>query len=303
MSEFEGTPAISEAEGSTQPEADVVPQQPPVNPYAGTKHKVKIDNRELEVPYEQLVSDYQERAASQKRFQEAAKTKKEVDAFIGSLKSGDLKMLKELIPADQLRQFAEQELLEYVEYESLPEAEKKRMKAEQERDLYKKKAETFEEAQRRQYMEQIEQQATQELDVEIGQAIRDLKASVGIDPKQPIEPWFVDHVARLMLAQLETSEDEYAKPMPAKVATEKAWKGVENTVVSYLNSIPADKVIAMLPRQLRDAIRKADVGEAVSHLHQRNRSTANQEPEQRKGKEKPSTDDFFSRLDKKFGLK
>ena len=296
MSEFEAAPEISEA--APEAEAPAVPQ-PPANPYAGTKHKVKIDNKELDVPYEQLVSDYQERQASQKRFQEAAKLKKEVDSFIGSLKSGDLKMLKNIIPPDQLRQFAEQELLEYVEYESLPEAEKRRMQAERERDEYKKQVETVKEAEQRQYMQQIEQQAAQELDVEIGQAIRELKASIGIDPKQPVEPWFVDHVARLMLAHLET--DETAERMPAKVATERAWKGVENTVVSYLNSIPADKVIAMLPRNLRDAIRKADVGEAVTQLHQKSRAPVDEKPRVRK--EKPSTNDFFAKLDKKFGLK
>jgi flagellar biosynthesis GTPase FlhF len=297
MSEFEAAPEISEA--APEAEAAAVPQ-PPANPYAGTKHKVKIDNKELDVPYEQLVSDYQERAASQKRFQEAAKIKKEVDAFIGSLKSGDLKMLKNIIPPDQLRQFAEQELLDYVEYESLPEAEKRRMQAERERDEYKKQFESVKEAEQRQYMQQIEAQASQELDVEIGQAIRDLKASVGIDPKQPIEPWFVDHVARLMLAHLET--DETAERMPAKVATERAWKGVENTVVSYLNSIPADKVIAMLPRSLRDAIRKADVGEAVTQLHQKSRTPGDEKPRMR-SKERPTTDEFFSKLDQKFGLK
>lgn len=270
--------------------------------YAGTKHKVKIDSQELEVPYEELVSNYQRRGSSEKRFQEAARLKKEVDEFIGSLKSGDLKRLKEVgIPQDKIREFAEAELLEYIQYEQLSDADKARIQAERERDELKSEKQLREEQDKKTYLAQIEQEAVRELDSEIAESIKELKADMGIDPKKPIEPWFVDHIARLMIAHLET--DETAEKMPAKLATQRAWKGVEDTVKSYLGAIPSDKALAMLPRELRDAIRKADVDDAVGSQMQRIRTKqqSGSDKSAPSRKEKPSTDDFFSRLDKRFG--
>lgn len=273
--------------------------QKEVNPYAGTVHKLKVDNREVEVPYEQLVSDYQQKESSQRKFKEAARIKQEVDEFLGSLKSGDLKRLKGIVPADKLREFAEAELTEFIQYEGLSDADKARMRAESERDEYKKRMEERDEQDRNASVAAIEQEAHRELDLEIGQSIRDMKASLGIDAKTPIEPWFVDHIARLMLAHLETNEN--AEKMPAKVATERAWKGVENTVRSYLGSIPPDKALAILPPSLRDAIRKADVGDAVSQMQTRIRSKQTEEKAPPKKERSDSYDDWFDRKENRFG--
>lgn len=277
------------------------PEKKESNPYAGTKHRVKVDNQELEVPYEQLVSDYQERAASQKRFKEAARLRKEVDEFVGSLKSGDLKRLKELgVPQDKIRQFAEAELTEFIQYEQLTEEQKEHLKDKQERDELKREKDARDEGDRKSELAKVEFEAHHELDLEIGQAIRELKADLGIKPEVPVEPWFVDHIARLMIAHLETDESETAEKMPAKLASQRAWKGVENTVRGYLSSVPPDKALAILPPSLRDAIRKADVGDAVTQMHQRVRDKQPEEV-QRKRAPKDSYDDWFARKEKQFG--
>lgn len=271
--------------------------QAPKNPYAGTKHKVKLDNQEIEVPYEQLVADFQMKTASQKRFDQASQMKKEVDGFISNLKSGDLKQLKEILTPQQIRDFAEQELLEYIKYEQMSDEQKELLSTRQERDILKKEREDLEKEQQKQALELTRQQATQELDTEIAQAIKSLKEANGIDPKEPIEPWFVDHIARIMIAHLEA--DETATPLPAKLATEHAWKGVEKTVSSYLNTISPQKALAMIPRSLREAIRKADVSDAVTQMHTRVRDTSTSE-RPKKEKQKFTTDEFFKRLDKRF---
>lgn len=289
---------MDEVQESTPEEISTPVEETPAPSYAGTKHKIKIDNQEIEVPYEDLINDYQMKGASQKRFNEASSMKKEVDNFIGSLKGGDLSQLKKVMSPEQIREFAEKELLEYVKYEQMSDEQKENLTLKQERDLLKAEKEEIEKQQKQSYSQRIEQEATQELDQEIGQAIRDLKVSKGIDPKEPIEPWFIDHVARIMLAHLETNET--AEKMPAKLATDRAWSGVEKTVSSYLKTISPQKALEMLPPALRDAIRKADVSDATTQMHKRVRGSG-EEQRPKKTREKPSTESFFEKLDSRFG--
>lgn len=49
--------------------------------FSTTKHKVKIDGNELEVPYTELVAGYQLREASNKRFEEASRREKESELY------------------------------------------------------------------------------------------------------------------------------------------------------------------------------------------------------------------------------
>lgn len=273
----------------------------PAPSYAGTKHKVKIDDQELEVPYEQLVSDYQLSTASRKRFEQASKLKKEVDSFIGSLKSGDLKQLKQIIPADQLRKFAEDELMDFVKYEQMTDEQKEALAAKQERDALKAEKEELEREKKESYRAHIEQQTIRELDLEIGQAIKELRSSENIDASAPVDAWFIKHVVDVMLAHLESSDDETAPRMSAKDATNYAWKGFGKNVMSYLESLPEDKAIAAIPRKLRDSIRKADVKDAVTQLHTSNRSKHEDGESSRKRQEKPSVEDYFSLREKRFG--
>lgn len=272
-----------------------------VNPYAGTKHKVKVNNQELEVPYEELVSGFGINQAAHQKFEAAAKMRKEVDTFIDSLKSGNLRALKELgVPQDKLREFAEQELTEYLEYENLPEADKRRLAAEKERDKYKRQYEEYEQKAKQEQLATLEQQVTSELDSEIGEAIREIVSAEGIDPSRPVEPWFVKHVVDLMISQLETSDDT-SQRMTAKAASQRAWKGVENTVKSYLSSVNTDKLLQVLPPEVRDAIRKADVGDAVSQMQTRIRKKqADGSFRPKKKDNRVTTDDFFKRIEQKW---
>lgn len=271
----------------------------PSNPFLGTKHKVKIDSQELEVPYEQLITDYQLGKVSRKKFEEAASMKRDIDSFMENLSKGDLKLLKDIIPPEQLRAFAEQELREFVEDSELSDDERDRRNTKKENEQLRKDLENERREKLEVYNARIEQQAAEELDIEIAQAIKDLKAEQGLDPDHPVEAWFVAEVARMMESYYESLEDDdesYDSRLPAKEATSKAWKGVESTVVNYLNTIPTDKVIALLPRQLRDAIRKADLGEVVTKLHDKTKNASDTMPSR---SDKPR-EDMFNRLDKQF---
>lgn len=293
------TDAVSQQ--PTTPAATETPNAAPANPFAGSKHRVKIDNQETEVPYEELVAGYQRAGHANQRSREAAQLKAQSEAIINALRSGDLGSLKSYIPKEKLLEFSEKELLEYIKYEQLSDDAKARMEAERERDEAKKILKEREEEENLKKREAIELEAARELDLEISEAIKDLRQELGIDPKTPVEPWFVDHVARTMLAYLE-SDDEGAERVPAKTAAKQAWSGVEKTVRSYLESIPPEKALAVLPRSLRDAIRRADVGDAMTQMQKRisDNRQVDDTPPRKKGRAL-DMDEFFARRDRMFG--
>jgi len=272
-----------------------------VNPFAGTKHKVRINNQDVEVPYEKLLSGFGITQAAQEKFEAAAKMRKDVDGLIGTLKAGDLQILKDLgVPKDKIHAFAEKELSDYLDYENLSEPDKKRIAAEQERDTYKKQFEEQQENTRQEQLAVVEQRVTNELDSEIGQAIRDVIASEGFDPARPVEPWFVKNVVDLMISHMESSDDTTQR-MSAKTATERAWGNMRKDVQSYLGSVPTSKAMEMLTPELREAIRRADVGDAVSSMQTRIRSkhTGDEQMPKRKD-ERVSTDEFFKQIEKRW---
>lgn len=292
MSEADASPAHESVESTETTESA------PQNPYAGTKHRVKADGEEQEVAYEDLVADWGSKKASQKRFQEAARMKKEADELLGSLKKGDLKRLKELVPYEELIKFSEQELAEYIKDQDLsPEArdlkkeraENQRLKAEREAD--NKRQEDFVRA-------QLEKEVTNELDLEIKQAVLDYKKELGYD--LPVTPELFAEIARTMIANLEA--DETLSKVPAKKALADSWKGIEKQVELYLNTVPSDKLLNMLPQKHRDAIRKADVSDATSQIHNRIRAAQETDEKSTSSKKKTlTTSGYFDELDKRFG--
>lgn len=276
----------------------------PANPYVGTKHKIKVDEREQEIPYEELVSGYQLRSASDTRFKEAKKIQREVQEFVKELKQGNLSVLKDVIPADMLRKFSEKELLEYIEYEKMPEADKKRLAAERERDAFKAELDASKEQENTNARLAIESKVAGELDSEIAQAIKDLKIEVGYDVK--VTPGLVEHITRIMLAHLEADDDpETATMMPAAQATKRAWSGFQEMFDQYLGAIPTTVLLTKLSQSQRDAIRNDDVTAAVSQMQTSIRSKQQTEDStpQSKRPAKVSTDDFFKRIEKRLGIK
>lgn len=63
---------------------------------APKKHKVKVDDHETEVDESELIRGYSKAQASQKRFEEAAKLRKEADEKLAKFKSSPIDALSEL---------------------------------------------------------------------------------------------------------------------------------------------------------------------------------------------------------------
>ncbi len=294
---MDSTPIDPTQESSAQePQAEVKPPSP-VHSFAGTKHKVKVDGKDLEVDYDELLTDYQHKKASTKRWEEASKMRKDFDGVLGAFKQGDLSLLKKLVPNDALRKFAETELLEYINWEAM--TPEQREAAENKRELARLKAEREEDERiaREQGQAALDQHTAQELESDIMEAVK----SLGHDAK--ITPRLIKRIAEQMYQSLAASDDPQEQGMPAAIAAKRAWKGLEKDHDEYLARVKPEDFISRLPRHLRDAIRKADVGEATSYLPQ-SRSSEALEPSEPKSPraqkyKQMATEDWFSKMDKK----
>jgi hypothetical protein len=289
--------AVAPTQGTAEQPQSTEPTQPVVkNPHSGTKHKVIVDGQEHEVTYEDLLSDYQHKKASYKRFEEANKIRKEVDGLFENFSKGDLSFIKKQVPPDVLRKFAEQELQEYLRVQSMTPEQREAMEAKQERDQLKEKLTLKEKQEQEQYIATIQNETNQQIETEIIDAVKGLGHDVKITPR------LVRRIAEQMQISLRASDDPDVQHLPAKIAAERAWRGLERDHEEFLNLVDPEKYIAMLPRKLRDAIRKADVESAMSQTHRSVRNanqlsdsevTTSRAPKFKRG----STEDWFTRME------
>ncbi len=246
------TEAVSTAPATAT--SDVQTSTPQEPQFLGTKHKVKINGNEQEVTYEDLLAGYQLREASQKRFQEASELAKQTQPlkqFVEMLRSGDLTGLEHIVPEDVLRKFSEQQLRKYVEWQELPEAERARVVAERERDQYKSELQKRHEEQERARMEQIEHQEAAKIDTQISEAVSELGEDVKITPR------FVRRVAEHLLANPD---------LDPKIAAKRAMEGLQSDYEEYQSrrfKKDPEKFIESLPKDIREAIRKRELKQAM----------------------------------------
>lgn len=293
MSETDTATAPVEVTGGTE-----VPV-PPKNPYAGTKHKVKIDGVEQEVSYEDMLADYQHKISSNKRFEQANKIKKDVDSLFEAIKKGDLSFVKQNVSPELLRKFAEKELIEYLEYEQMSPEQKEALSAKQERDQLKKEKEDRDKTDRETQIQSIHQQTSVEIENEIIEAVKSLGHDIKVTPR------LIRRIAEQMQHSLVASDDPQAQHMPAKLAAERAWNGLKKDHEEYLSLVKPEDYISMLPPKLRDAIRKADVESVVSQMPTSVRNmdkpsyTSTAQTSSQPKLKRMSTDDWFSRMETK----
>lgn len=81
------------------------------------KYKVKVDGKDAEVTEDELIRGYAHMTAANKKFQEAAMTRKQAEEFIGMLKTNPLKVLKDPRLGHDARKLAEEFLVEEMQKE------------------------------------------------------------------------------------------------------------------------------------------------------------------------------------------
>lgn len=289
MSQVEGSAPQPDSSGAISPDQAI---ETPVD-FSSTKHRVKIDGNELEVPYDELLSGYQMSRASKMRFDEAAKMRKGVEDFVTKLKDGDFSILEEFVPKENIRSWAERELSDYIEWEELPQSEKDKIIAIRERDELKNEVKSLKQAEQEKIILQAEQEAEAEIDNEIYEAIQSIRQSSGNNV--PITAELVQDIARLMLSHLQEGNERPS----AKDATKKIMDRYRKKFGSYVSSLSVDDLRSVLSSDQLNALRKMELDQAMSSMENNIRHIKS-DTKTRKQREKMNVDDFFSKMDKKY---
>jgi len=257
------------------------------------KIKVKVDGTEEEIDLDTVKRDYQKYRSADKRFQEAASLRKAHEAeakAIEKAKTGDFSELVKVAGDDKARAWAENYLLEFLEYQQLsPEQKENRTLKQQLAD--KEAAEkSFKEQQEQTQLAQLQQQAAEEIDNELSEVIK----AAGVRPT----PRMIARIAETMLASL---VDETKPRMAAGDALKKTVSEMELELDDYLANMPVEKLIAKLPKKLRDELRRSEVDQVMSQAPQKARMKAAEDTGPIKSRKSMSTDDFFKNLERRLG--
>lgn len=267
---------------------DTTTQQPETPTYKGTKHKLVIDGKEEELDYDDVLSYAQKAKASDKKFSQAAEMRKAVENFMENLQQGqDYDRLVQIMGEQRAVEWAEKLLLKKLEYDEMTPEQKRIFELEQ-------RTKSFEEQEKKRKADEenhqrmaARNQAVQEIDTEIGQALQ----SLGRRPT----PRLVARIAEQMLASL-SSQD--GKRMPANEAMKRVLGEYQQDHAEYFNELSVEEALKVLPKKLLDGIRKAQVEAITSPLHGKTAKKTDS-TSITKNKRRMTSDDWFSSMEKK----
>lgn len=272
--------AMSNSVPNTQSNAPVNAQAVATD-FRGTKHKVKIGGQEREVDYDTLLRDYQLGQASNDRFQEASRKEKEAQATFAALERGDFGYLEQKLGPAKARQAAEQYLMEKLEYDALPEHEKRARALAEENKNLKSEAEKRKEAADKAEHEATVVQAHHELDIEIKEALKDYK-----NPTPRL-------VLRI-LGELDARLDVKHQRIPVAEAKKHAVEGIFQDIAEFLPTLPPEELIKRLPKPVLDAIRSHEVQQVMGEKQGRRIKVTG---ELAKPKEPMTHDQWFKQME------
>lgn len=262
---------------------------------AEKKYKLNVYGSEVELSESDLVREAQKGFAADKKWKEASELHNKAKPVLDKLQAGDLSFILESLPKDKIRAFAEDYLLEQLEWDSLTPDQQEH------RELKRFKEET--DRQRLSERERAEQDAkaqavnhwAEKLDTEIADAI----TSSG----RKVTPRTVKRMAENMLALLEKqAPGEEFRPVSAKDAFGSAIKELETDVTDYIGGLSLEQLTNILPKGFLDELRKQDVDRAMKqNPTYTKRQAAESIPTTKKTSKITSTDDYIKTLINKFG--
>ncbi len=262
------------------------------------RYKLKVNGKEIEKTIDELIRDAQKGISADEKFQQAASLSKKYSQYEQmekAIESGDFTPLMKKMGHQQFREFAENYLIDYLEYQQLPPDKKEAMEYRRRAEELQARLEETEREKRDREMSAVKASAMQEIDTEIAEV---LKAS----GKKPT-PYFVARIAENMLASLQNRSVE--PKVAAKQAYDRALSSIHADVSEYLSNMSADEARRVLPKQLLDALRKLDVEAVRSQdpMRSRPKSQTESTTSRKDGtKVRMSTDEFFKqRIEKMIG--
>lgn len=290
MSEAVTTASSSvEATGIETPQST---EQQAVPDFRGTKHKLKVNQKDLELDYDEVIARAQKAEAADERFKEAAALRREADERRKEIQAF------EKDPWGYLKgkgrdpyELAESLLLEKIKYEQMSDEQREALAAKMEAEELRAWKEEHEGKEKAKRDAELSEKAVQSIDQDIGETLK----SLGRKPT----PRLVARIAETMLAHMTKSEGEVS----AKNVIGSVQKEYQADIHEYLSNMTPDQLREVLPRDLLDGLRKADVEKAMSQDPTRSRrrvvstdGTVKEAPRKRL-----SWDEAFKEKEKQFG--
>lgn len=218
---------------------------------AAALKKLKVRGREIEVDEAGYHAYAQKGAAAEEKWQEAARMKKEADAFVERLKKNPIEVLKDPTLGVDFRKVAEDYLWEQMQEENLSPEEKQYRKEQQElKDLRdaKQKHEAELEAQRHQAEVQ---HFEQEYDKKVATALA--------DSGLPKTTGTIRRITEYMLLDVKNGVER-----PIADYVDLVSRDYAADIKDLIGQLPADKLLKLLGGDVAKKIREHDVAQLKS---------------------------------------
>lgn len=255
------------------------------------KHRVKVDGKESEVDFDELVKGYTHGAAANARMREAAEARKELEAA----RQRERQLLESMRNPDSIFEIAKRQgididsymhdrVLKKMQYEMMSPEERASYERDRKLEQYEAREKKEAEARQKAELERMRQHAVTELETNI---LAHLEKQGG-----NVSPAVVGRAVDAMIAAMQAGQE---------ISIEEAFKRASGWFERERKSIFDAEIRAMLekgevPKELAEAVRKKDMAAL------RREPPKRQAPEAQEQKRSPenSVDDFFTNLEKRY---
>lgn len=288
--------------------------------FKGTKHRYKASGKEYEVDYDKLLERASKAHGADERFSQAKKLEEETKARLARLKDPQVEDFQELIDLvgyEKAVKWARTLVWDEIQWEELPEAERRARLAEKKAQEAEEKLTKREKEEAEQRKQALEAQAVEAVDREIAAALEEARKE-GIDPDD--FPELVEYTVDTLMAYLEQLEEDEAQGRPVRGAPPKPidvikdYRGrFEKNATSYLTKIPAERLRSMLTKEQLSALRQAEIDDLYAPIPSGTRSRSKEADKpispfdsksngsEGRSQRRMKSDDWFKAMDRRFG--
>lgn len=260
-------PKREKADASSSPEGSSSPS------FKGTKHRYKAAGKEYEVEYDKLLERASKAHGAEERFSQAKKLEEETKARLARLKdptNEDWQELIDLVGYEKAVKWARNLVWDEIQWEELPEAERRARLAEKKAQEVERKLSEREKAEAEARKAALESEALEAVDREIAGALEEARKE-GINPDD--FPELVEYTVDTLMAYLEELEEDERAGRPIRGAPPKPIDVIrqyrerfEKNATSYLTKIPAERLRSMLTPEQLSALRQAEIDDLYAPI-------------------------------------
>lgn len=249
------------------------------------KYKIKVDGQELEVDEDELLKGYQKGRGAQKKFDEAAKYRKQAEQAFDLLKTQPAKALSGL--GHDVRKFAEEYLAGELEKELMSPEQRENMELKRKLAEREEADKAVEMAKREEEASKLRNAEIQDIDLKIGKIL----STSGL-PKTP-------KTVAMVASYMNDAMDLGYKDVQPDDVIDLVRNDYNNLLKDILGATDGDTLVKLVGEDTINKIRKYDLARVKAKTPATptsTQSTPHQEVQEEKPQPKKSTSDFLDEL-------